>query len=72
MGLSKNSKLKEIMRRDDAMAILEEYVPDAKKEPQLKIAAGMTLVKIASLAPEKLNPEWLDDIDAKLQALGDE
>jgi len=71
MGLSINSKLKEIMRRDDAMAILEEYVPDAKQEPQLKIAAGMTLVKIAKLAPDKLNPDWLEDIDAKLQALGD-
>jgi hypothetical protein len=71
MGLSKMSKLKDILKNPDAMAIMEEYVPGLSKEPKLKMGAGMNLVTLAGLAPDKLKKEWLDDIDAKLKALGD-
>ncbi|MCL1798615.1 MAG: hypothetical protein FWG23_02585 [Eggerthellaceae bacterium] len=71
MGLSKSSKLKDIMKNPEAMAILDEYLPGASNEPKLKLAASLSLVKIAAVAPNKLKAEWLDDIDAKLQALGD-
>ena len=71
MGLSKNSKLKEVMARPEAMAIIEEYVPGASKMPELKLVAGMTLAKIASLAPDRFDASKLDEIDARLQALGD-
>jgi len=69
--LSKMSKLKDLMKDEQAMAILEKYVPGISKEPKLKMGAGMNLVTISGLAPDKMKPEFLDDIDAELRALGD-
>jgi len=69
--LSKMSKLKDIMKDDRAMAIMEKYVPGISKEPKLKMGAGMNLVTLSGLAPDKLKPEFLDGIDAELRALGD-
>ena len=71
MGLSKESKMKEIMKNPDAVAILESYIPGVSNEPRLKMALGLSLEKVAKMVPEMVKPEWIDEVDAKLQALGD-
>ena len=67
--LSKNSKLKEIMKRPEAMAVLEKYIPGISEEKKLAMGAGMTLVQLSGMAPDKMKPEFMDAIDADLQAL---
>ncbi len=71
MSLSKESKLKEIMANPDAVALMEEYIPGISKDPKIKMAMGMSLEKAAKMAPNMVKPEWIDDIDGKLKALGD-
>ena len=71
MGLSKESKIKEIMANEAAVALMESYIPGISKDPKLKMAMGMSLEKAAKMAPKMVKPEWIDDIDAKLKALGD-
>ena len=71
MGYSIKTKLKDIMKNPEAMAILEKYVPGASKAPKLKMGAGMDLVTLSRVAPDKLKPEFMDELDAELRALGD-
>ena len=71
MGLSVKSKLKEVMKRDDAMDVLEEFVPGSKTNPKLKLGAAMPIDTLAKMAPDMLPPDKLGDLDAALQALPD-
>jgi len=69
MSLSKASKMKEIMRNPEAVAMLEGYVPGFSKDARLKMALGMSLEKVAKMVPDMVKAEWIDEIDAKLQAI---
>jgi len=69
--LTTKSKLKDVLKDPKAMEVLEKYVPGASKEPKLKMGAGMNLVTLSGLAPDKLKPEFMDQLDADLRALGD-
>lgn len=71
MGLSIKSKLKEIMKREDAMDVLEEFVPGVKANPQLKLGAAMPIDVLASMAPDMLPPDVLPKLDERLKALPD-
>ena len=71
MGLSKDSKLKDVLSNPQGAAIIEQYVPGAKDDPRLKLAGGFSLTKIVSMSGGALSPELLPEIDAKLRALGD-
>ena len=71
MGLSKNSKLKDVMANPEGAAIIEKYVPGAKTDTRLKLAGGLTLTKIVSMSGGQLSPDMLEEVDAKLKALGD-
>lgn len=68
-GLSLKSKMKEILAREDAKAVLEQFVPGCTKNPQLKLVGGMPIDKLAKMAPDMLPPERLPELDAALQAL---
>ncbi|MCL2529022.1 MAG: hypothetical protein FWE41_01620 [Coriobacteriia bacterium] len=70
MGLSKESKLKDVMANPQAAAIIEEYVPGASKDPKFKLAAGLSLAQIVKMSGGQLSPELLEEVDAKLKALG--
>ena len=67
--LSLKSKMKEILAREDAKAVLESFVPGCTKNPQLKLVGGMPIDKLAKMAPDMLPPEKLPALDAALQAL---
>jgi hypothetical protein len=69
--LSTKSKLKDILKDPKALEVLDKYVPGASKEPKLKMGAGMNLVTLSGLAPDKLKPEFMEQLDADLRALGD-
>ena len=43
MGYSIKTKLKEIMKSEAAMDVLEKYVPGVKQNPQLKLGASMPI-----------------------------
>jgi len=70
MGLSKESKLKDVMANPQGAAIIEEYVPGASKDPKFKLAAGLTLTQIVKMSGGQMSPELLEEVDAKLKALG--
>ncbi|MDY2624976.1 MAG: hypothetical protein SOV74_01500 [Coriobacteriales bacterium] len=67
--LSIKSKLKEIMAREDAMAVLEKYVPGCSKNPQLKLGASMKIDQLAKMAPNMLPPDMLPKLDEDLKKL---
>lgn len=71
MGLSIKSKLKEIMKREDAMDVLETYVPGSKTNPKLKLGSAMPIDTLAKMAPDMLPPDKLAELDVALQALPD-
>ena len=70
MGFSKDSKLKDVMSNPEAAAIIEQYVPGARTDSRLKLAGGFSLTKIVSMSGGLLSPEMLEEVDAKLKALG--
>jgi len=71
MGLSRESKLKEVLDVPEGVAILDQFLPGLTKDPKLKMGANMSLEKLSKLSPQKMKPELLDEIDAALRALGD-
>ena len=71
MGLSKDSKLKDVMSNPQGAAIIEQYVPGASKDPRFKVASGLTLTNIVKMSGGLLSPDMLEEVDAKLKALGD-
>jgi hypothetical protein len=74
MGLSVDSKIKQIMKNPDAVAIMTKYSPDFATNPQMKMVQGLTFRKLASFPQAKENgmtDEIVEQIDAELRALGD-
>jgi hypothetical protein len=69
MGYSIKTKLKEIMKSEAAMDVLEKYVPGVKQNPQLKLGASMPIDVLAKMAPDMLPPEKLPEMDADLKAI---
>ena len=71
MALSVDSKIKALMKDPKAVEILEVYSPGISTEPQMKMVYGLTLRKLASFPQAAHLNEKLDEIDAKLKALGE-
>ena len=70
MGLSKDSKLKDVMSNPQGAAIIEQYVPGAAKDPKFKLAGGLSLTQIVNMSGGQLSKDMLEEVDAKLKALG--
>jgi len=69
MGLSKESKLKDVMSNPEAAAIIDQYVPGASTDPKLKLASSLSLTQIVAMSGGLLSPDLLEEVDAKLKAL---
>ena len=65
-----NTKVKELLNDPDALAILESYVPNLSKQPQIKMAYGMTCKTMLGFPQSGLSKDQIAEIDKKLQALG--
>lgn len=68
--LSAESRVSEIMKNPEAMAILEEYIPGASTDPKLKMAKMLSLEKISKLTPD-LTREVVEELDMRLRGIGD-
>lgn len=70
--LSADSKIKQLMKNPEAVAILEEYNPGISTEPQMKMVYGLTLRKLVGF-PQSKEAGWtderLEECDAKLRAI---
>jgi len=65
-----DTKVGELLKDPAVVAILDSYIPGMSKQPQLKMAYGMTFKKVASFPQAGLTKEQVAEIDQKLQALG--
>jgi hypothetical protein len=69
MGLSGDSKLKDIMENENGKAIMEKHIPGITKNPMLKMGYGMTLKQIAGYPQTNIGPEKLQAIIDDLSKL---
>lgn len=67
---SVETKLGELVKNPTTRAILEQYLPKgATSDPQLKLAYGMSLKKVAGFPQAGISEAQLVEIDAKLKAI---
>jgi len=64
-----DSKLGDLMRDPQALAVLEAFLPGISKDPQVKKGYGMTLKFIAGFPGSGFPKEKLPEIDKALQAI---
>jgi len=68
MGLSIDSKVKEIGRSEAGKAVIEKYAPGFWENPSIKLIQMLTFRKILSYPESAELAPRLDDIDADLKA----
>jgi beta-glucosidase len=61
--------LQELLDDEDGKAVLEKHIPEVLEAPQLSLAMGMSLEKIAGFVPQILTPEKLEAINEDLVAV---
>ena len=64
-----NTTIDQLMADEDVMEILNEHIPDVVNNPQIGMAAGMTLHDIQMYAPDQITDEKLAAIDEDLAKL---
>lgn len=70
MGLSLDSKMKEVLANPKGKAVLEEYAGGSLDNPQMKLVGGLTLRKLFTFPQCDQNMvKNADEIDAKLKAI---
>ena len=67
---SVDTKLKDLLKDPAACAVLESYAPGLTTSPRVKMASAFTFRKVAAFPQLNMPKEKLDEIDAKLQAIG--
>ncbi|MBN1936226.1 MAG: glycoside hydrolase family 3 C-terminal domain-containing protein [Anaerolineae bacterium] len=68
-GLSKASRLRDIVNDPDGKAVLRKHFGAMLDSPQVAMAMDFTLEQIAIFAPEALTPAKVAEIDRDLRAL---
>ncbi|MBN1535445.1 MAG: hypothetical protein JW908_01850 [Anaerolineales bacterium] len=68
---SQDSKIGDLLKDPQCVAILEEFLPGLASSPRIKMVSALKLKKMADFKEAKLSKEKLAEMDAKLQALGD-
>jgi hypothetical protein len=66
MAFDANSKIKDILANEEAKAVLDKHLPGFSKDPQTKMASGMTLKAISSFPQAKVVKDKLPEILADL------
>lgn len=70
MAVTMDSKMKEIMKSPEAVAILEDLSPGITKNPALKMIYGMPLRTAAAFPQTGFTPEMLAELEKRIGALG--
>lgn len=68
MGLSLDSKVRDILRSEEGRAVLEQFVPGSSKDPRMKLVGGMTYRKLLSYPESAELAARADELDAALKA----
>lgn len=74
MTLSADSKIKALLKNEDAKAVLQSYIPDFGGDPQMKMVQGLTFRKLMEFPESQesgVTPEMVEEIDAKLKAIAE-
>lgn len=70
MAYSMDTVMGDILANPDAVAVMDELMPGASKNPMMKMAKGFTLGKIAKTpaakVPVEKMQEFIDALNAKL------
>ena len=66
-----DSKMKDLLKDPAAAAILESYFPGMTTSPRIKMAFAFTLRKVAAFPQINLPKDKIEEIDKKLQAIGE-
>lgn len=70
MAYSMDTVMGDILANPEAVAIMDEFIPGASKNPMMKMAKGFTLGKIAKTpaakVPEAKIQEVIDALNARL------
>lgn len=69
MAFNENSKMKDVLKDERAVAILEEFVPGASTHPQLPVIKNFSLKKIAKIPQAGVSPEAFEKLVEALKAL---
>lgn len=70
MALSVDSKIKDIMKNPEAVAMMEKFSPGFATNPQMKMVQGLTFRALAKFPQAGMTPERVEEIDQALKALG--
>ena len=70
MAFSMDTVMGDILANPEAVAVMDELMPGASKNPMMKMAKGFTLGKIAATpaakVPAEKMQEFIDALNAKL------
>lgn len=72
MAYTMDSKLGEIMKDTQAVAVMEKHVPGVSKNPMLMMAEGMTLKSIVAMPQAKqagLTEDMVEKLLAEINAI---
>lgn len=71
MGLTVDSKIKEIMKNPAAVELMERHSPGFATNPQMKMVQGLTFKALSKFPQAGISAEKLEEIDKDLRALGE-
>jgi hypothetical protein len=69
MALSVDSKIKDIMKNSEAVALMEKMAPGFSTNPQMKMVQGLTYRALAKFPQSGMSPEKVEEINQALMAL---
>lgn len=69
MGLSVDSKIKEIMKNPKAVELMEKHSPGFATNPQMKMVQGLSFRALAKFPQAGISAAKLEEIDKDLRAL---
>jgi hypothetical protein len=70
MAITIDTKLKEIVKSPEAVAILDKYSPGFLDNKQLKMVYGMTFREITELPHSSLSQDVIEAIEKEFAELG--
>jgi hypothetical protein len=71
MALTIDSKTKDLMKDEKAVAVLEEFFPGISKESRLKMAYNMSFRTILGYMDNKPSKETIDQLTKRIATLGE-
>lgn len=74
MALSADSKIKVLLKNEEAKAVLQSFIPDFGEGAQMKMVQGLTFRKLMEFPESQesgVTPEIVEEIDVKLREIAE-